>query len=79
LKKIKKAYLIPTLAQDVFDVSGAGDTVIAAYTLAALSGASPRAAAHISNCAAGIVVGKAGVVSIDKKELLMRLRQVKGR
>lgn len=65
---------IPTLAQEVFDVSGAGDTVIAIYTLAAVSGASPVSSAHIANCAAGIVVGKIGPEVVSKVELLSRLR-----
>jgi len=66
---------IPTLAQDVFDVSGAGDTVIAVYTLSVISGGSPIIAAHIANCAAGIVVGKVGVTAVGKEELMDRLRQ----
>ncbi|MDD5496080.1 MAG: D-glycero-beta-D-manno-heptose-7-phosphate kinase, partial [Candidatus Omnitrophica bacterium] len=54
---------IPTVAQEVFDVSGAGDTVIAAYTLSLASGADPVQAAHIANCAAGVVVGKVGIAA----------------
>jgi D-beta-D-heptose 7-phosphate kinase/D-beta-D-heptose 1-phosphate adenosyltransferase len=57
----KSMVKIPTVAQDVFDVSGAGDTVISAFTLALARKATPLEAAHISNCAAGIVVGKVGV------------------
>ncbi|MDD5634146.1 MAG: PfkB family carbohydrate kinase, partial [Candidatus Omnitrophica bacterium] len=63
----------------VFDVSGAGDTVIAVYTLAIASGASPIAAAHIANCAAGIVVGKVGVAVVEKEELLSGLKQERGK
>ncbi|MCK4851637.1 MAG: D-glycero-beta-D-manno-heptose-7-phosphate kinase [Candidatus Omnitrophica bacterium] len=74
-----KPHRIPTLAQEVFDVSGAGDTVIAVYTLSVVCGASSLAAAHIANCAAGIVVGKVGVAVVNKKELLTKLRQVTGR
>lgn len=66
---------IPTLAQEVYDVSGAGDTVIAIYTLALSSGASPIVAAHIANCAAGLVVGKIGVAMVEKNELINRLRK----
>ena len=55
---------IPTVAQEVFDVSGAGDTVIATFTLAIAAGASPLEAAIISNHAAGIVVGKAGTATV---------------
>lgn len=61
---------IPTLAQEVFDVSGAGDTVIACFTLAIAAGASPVEAAIISNHAAGIVVGKVGTATVTTEELL---------
>jgi len=66
----KRPEYIPTRAQEVFDVSGAGDTVIGAFTLALSSGASFFEAAHISNYAAGIVVGKLGVGSCSQKELI---------
>lgn len=66
---------IPTVAQEVFDVSGAGDTVIACYTLALAAGASPVQAAHISNCAAGIVVGKVGIAVVTPDELAERIRK----
>ena len=61
---------IPTVAQDVFDVSGAGDTVIASFTLAVAAGASPVEAAIFSNHAAGVVVGKIGTATVSPKELL---------
>jgi D-beta-D-heptose 7-phosphate kinase/D-beta-D-heptose 1-phosphate adenosyltransferase len=64
---------IPTAAQEVFDVSGAGDTVIAAFTLAVAAGASPLEAALISNCTAGIVVGKVGTATALPEELLARI------
>jgi D-beta-D-heptose 7-phosphate kinase/D-beta-D-heptose 1-phosphate adenosyltransferase len=54
----------------VFDVSGAGDTVIASFTLAVAMGASPDEAAIISNHAAGIVVGKVGTATVTAEELL---------
>lgn len=66
---------IPTVAQEVFDVSGAGDTVIGTFTLALASGATFLEAAHISNHAAGVVVGKLGVATCNRKELLQRLTQ----
>lgn len=66
----QKPFHIPTLAQEVFDVSGAGDTVIATFTLAVAAGASPLEAAIISNHAAGIVVGKVGTATISPDELL---------
>ena len=65
-----KPFHIPTVAQEVFDVSGAGDTVIATFTLAVAAGASPLEAAIISNHAAGIVVGKAGTATVAPEELL---------
>ncbi len=61
---------IPTTAREVFDVSGAGDTVIAAFTLAIAAGASPVEAAAISNHAAGVVVGKFGTATVQPAELL---------
>jgi D-beta-D-heptose 7-phosphate kinase/D-beta-D-heptose 1-phosphate adenosyltransferase len=64
---------IPTAAQEVFDVSGAGDTVISVFTLALACGASLQDAARISNIAAGIVVGKVGVAVTNQKELLKRI------
>jgi len=66
----QKPYHIPTLAQEVFDVSGAGDTVIASFTLAIAAGASPLEAAIISNHAGGIVVGKIGTATVTPEELL---------
>ncbi len=66
----QKPFHIPTVAQEVFDVSGAGDTVIALFTLAIAAGASPIEAAIISNHAAGIVVGKVGTATTSPEELL---------
>jgi D-beta-D-heptose 7-phosphate kinase/D-beta-D-heptose 1-phosphate adenosyltransferase len=60
---------IPTVAQEVFDVAGAGDTVIATFTLALASGASMEQAARLANYAAGIVVGKLGVAVVTPQEL----------
>ncbi len=61
---------IPTVAQEVFDVSGAGDTVIASFTAAIAAGASPLEAAVLSNHAAGLVVGKIGTATVSPAELL---------
>jgi D-beta-D-heptose 7-phosphate kinase/D-beta-D-heptose 1-phosphate adenosyltransferase len=66
----QKPFHIPTVAQEVFDVSGAGDTVIATFTLAIAAGASPLEAAILSNHAAGIVVGKVGTATTTPGELL---------
>jgi rfaE bifunctional protein kinase chain/domain len=65
----KKPHHIPTVAQEVFDVSGAGDTVIATLVLALSAGADPTEAAEISNHAAGIVVGKVGTATCSTDEL----------
>jgi D-beta-D-heptose 7-phosphate kinase/D-beta-D-heptose 1-phosphate adenosyltransferase len=66
----QKPFHIPTVAQEVFDVSGAGDTVIATFTLAIAAGASPLEAAVLSNHAAGVVVGKVGTATASPEELL---------
>ena len=66
----QKPFHIPTVAQEVFDVSGAGDTVIATFTLAIAAGASPIEAAILSNHAAGIVVGKRGTATTTPEELV---------
>ena len=66
----QKPFHIPTVAQEVFDVSGAGDTVIASFTLAIAAGASPIEAAILSNHAAGIVVGKVGTAITTPTELV---------
>ena len=61
---------IPTVAQEVFDVSGAGDTVIAVFTLALACGVRMEEAAEIANVAAGIVVGKVGVAVVTPQEII---------
>jgi D-beta-D-heptose 7-phosphate kinase/D-beta-D-heptose 1-phosphate adenosyltransferase len=71
----KKPVSIPTVAKDVFDVSGAGDTVIAVFTLALTSQAGMLEAAHLSNYAAGIVVGKIGTATVSQKELKERIKR----
>ncbi len=65
----QKPFHIPTMARAVFDVSGAGDTVIASFTLAIAAGASPVEAAIFSNRAAGVVVGKVGTATVSAEEL----------
>lgn len=65
----QKPYHTPTRAQDVFDVSGAGDTAIAAFTLALAAGATGIEAAEIANHAAGVVVGKLGTATLNLEEL----------
>ena len=66
---------IPTAAQEVFDVSGAGDTVIASFTLAIAAGASPAEAAVFSNHAAGVVVGKMGTAVATPRELIASFKR----
>lgn len=64
---------IPTVAREVFDVTGAGDTVISTLTLAMAAGASMVDAARISNYAAGIVVGVVGTATVKPEELKQRM------
>jgi D-beta-D-heptose 7-phosphate kinase/D-beta-D-heptose 1-phosphate adenosyltransferase len=64
---------IPTCARTVFDVSGAGDTAIAVFTLALASGGTALEAAHLANVASGIVVGKLGTAAITPTELTSAL------
>ncbi|MFA6235679.1 MAG: PfkB family carbohydrate kinase [Bacteriovorax sp.] len=61
--------IIPTVANEVFDVSGAGDTAISVLTSALLAGASLEEAAWIGNCASGVVVGKKGTATVNLEEL----------
>jgi len=61
---------IPTAAREVFDVTGAGDTVVATLSVALAAGASLREAATLANHAAGIVVGKVGTATASAQELL---------
>ncbi|NDD63043.1 MAG: D-glycero-beta-D-manno-heptose-7-phosphate kinase [Acidobacteria bacterium] len=61
---------IPTTAREVYDVTGAGDTVIATLTLALTAGASPVEAAMIANQAAGLVVAKVGTATTSLAEIL---------
>ena len=60
---------IPTMARDVYDVTGAGDTVIATLALALAAGAEIAEAALIANQAAGIVVGKVGTATVSQSDL----------
>jgi len=66
-------FVAPALARQVFDVSGAGDTVIAILALCLASGLEPETAVQLANVAAGIVVGKVGTVPVQKHELLAAL------
>ncbi|OGS06362.1 MAG: hypothetical protein A2270_07740 [Elusimicrobia bacterium RIFOXYA12_FULL_51_18] len=66
---------IPTKAREVYDVTGAGDTVISTLALASAAGASPEEAALIANFAAGIVVAKLGTATLTKEELLESVKK----
>lgn len=72
-EKGKKEVHIPTIAKEVFDVTGAGDTVIATASLALLSHATILEAAMLANAAAGVVVGKIGTATVSPGELLNAL------
>ena len=61
---------IPTQAQQVYDVTGAGDTVVSTLALALSTGASMRDAAALANRAAGIVVGMIGTATVSAKQLM---------
>jgi D-beta-D-heptose 7-phosphate kinase / D-beta-D-heptose 1-phosphate adenosyltransferase len=64
---------IRTVANEVYDVTGAGDTAVAAMAVALASGADMRNAARLGNVAAGIVVGKYGTATATRDEILARL------
>jgi D-beta-D-heptose 7-phosphate kinase/D-beta-D-heptose 1-phosphate adenosyltransferase len=67
---------IPTRAQDVFDVSGAGDTVIAVFAMALAGGLKASAGAFLANLAASVVVAKLGTYAVSQEELLAELRKM---
>lgn len=65
----EKSEILPTIKTEVFDVSGAGDTVISLLTSAIVAGATLKEAAIIANCGAGVVVAKKGTATVDQEEL----------
>jgi D-beta-D-heptose 7-phosphate kinase/D-beta-D-heptose 1-phosphate adenosyltransferase len=71
----KEPVFIPTVAREVYDVSGAGDTVIALFVLALLAGANKTQAAYLANIGAGVVVGKLGVATVSIKEMKKFIEQ----
>ncbi|MFO7605028.1 MAG: D-glycero-beta-D-manno-heptose-7-phosphate kinase [Desulfurivibrionaceae bacterium] len=73
-EKGKEPFLIPTVAKEVFDVTGAGDTVIASLALARAAGLSLEEAAIVANQAAGIVVGKLGTATASREEIMGTLK-----
>jgi len=66
---------IPTLATEVYDVTGAGDTVVSALTLALATGASQKTAALIANYAAGIVIKKVGTACVSTEEVKQAIQK----
>lgn len=75
LEEENNMVLIPTMAQEVYDVTGAGDTVAATLALGLAAGCSMTDAAIIANHAAGIVVGKVGTAAVSREELLADLNK----
>lgn len=71
----KAGRIIPTAAREVFDVSGAGDTSIAALTLGLTAGAVLEEAAQFANAAAGVVVGKLGTATVTPEEILAHVAE----
>jgi D-beta-D-heptose 7-phosphate kinase/D-beta-D-heptose 1-phosphate adenosyltransferase len=69
---------IPTVARSVFDVSGAGDTVVASLSLALARGLPLIDAAHIANAAAGVVVAKVGTSQVSPQELIEEIESDPG-
>jgi rfaE bifunctional protein kinase chain/domain len=68
-------HYIPAKAQEVFDVSGAGDTAIALFTLGLACGATPTEAAEIANHASAVVVSKLGTATVTRGELMASFRE----
>ncbi|WP_294703811.1 D-glycero-beta-D-manno-heptose-7-phosphate kinase [uncultured Fusobacterium sp.] len=73
---LDKVINIPTFAKEVYDVTGAGDTVISVFTLASAAGVDWHEAAKIANTAAGVVVGKMGTSTVTKEEILEFYNQI---
>jgi rfaE bifunctional protein kinase chain/domain len=73
LERNRPPYHTPTRAKEIFDVSGAGDTAIALFTLALAAGASSAHAAEIANHGSGVAVGKLGTAPVTRQELLESL------
>lgn len=71
----QRPFLVPTEAKEVYDVTGAGDTVIGTMALALGAGASIRRATELANHAAGIVVGKVGTATVHQKELIDAMKE----
>jgi rfaE bifunctional protein kinase chain/domain len=70
--------MIPTFAQEVYDVSGAGDTVISVMALVLATGSSLEEAAYISNLAAGVEVSKRGTATVSQQEIVQAFLRQRG-
>ena len=75
LEKGKDPLHIPTRAQEVYDVTGAGDTVVAMLAASLAAGESLAESTHLANLAAGVVVGKLGTATVSVPELRRALRE----
>jgi D-beta-D-heptose 7-phosphate kinase/D-beta-D-heptose 1-phosphate adenosyltransferase len=73
-EKGRRTFYLPALSREVFDVTGAGDTVVAVLTLALVAGANLREAVALANAAASIVVEKVGTAAVTAEELSGRLK-----
>jgi D-beta-D-heptose 7-phosphate kinase/D-beta-D-heptose 1-phosphate adenosyltransferase len=71
----QEPFLVPTVAKEVYDVTGAGDTVIGTMALALGAGAGVIEAAKLANYAAGIVVGKVGTATVHRDELMTVIKE----
>jgi D-beta-D-heptose 7-phosphate kinase/D-beta-D-heptose 1-phosphate adenosyltransferase len=72
---LQEPFLVPTVAKEVYDVTGAGDTVIGTMALALGAGARVIEAATLANYAAGIAVGKIGTATVTREELIQVIRE----
>ena len=78
-EKNRKMFHLPAFSREVFDVTGAGDTVVAVLTLSLASGADLREAVSLANAAASIVVEKVGTSQVSLEELQERLKAISKR
>jgi len=74
----QKPQHIPAVSREIYDVTGAGDTVVATLALALAAGLSMADSAKLSNVAAGVVVGEVGTVPITSEQMKTRFRELGG-
>ena len=70
-------YHLPTVARDVYDVSGAGDTVISTFAASISAGMELRESAELANLAAGIEVSKVGTYAVGREDIMKELKFMK--